>query len=79
MRFAEAVLNDGQRLLAVNDLFIGISSHSSARYKITLNGKKEETHSSSGIIVSTKTGSTGWLSSILIWLTGFWVLKTKIS
>ncbi|KMQ69734.1 sugar kinase [Chryseobacterium sp. FH2] len=63
MKFAEAVLNDGQRLLAVNDLFIGISSHSSARYKIMLNGK-EETHSSSGIIVSTKTGSTGWLSSI---------------
>ena len=63
MKFAEAVLNDGQKLLAVNDLFIGISSHSSARYKIILNGK-EETHSSSGIIVSTKTGSTGWLSSI---------------
>lgn len=63
MRFAEAVLNDGQKLLAVNDLFIGISSHSSARYKIILNGK-EEVHSSSGIIVSTKTGSTGWLSSI---------------
>ena len=63
MRFAEAVLNDGQKLLAVNDLFIGISSHSSARYRIVMNGK-EETHSSSGIIVSTKTGSTGWLSSI---------------
>lgn len=63
MRFAEAVLNDRQKLLAVNDLFIGISSHSSARYKIVLNGK-EEMHSSSGIIVSTKTGSTGWLSSI---------------
>jgi len=63
MKFAEAVLNDGQKLLAVNDLFIGISSHSSARYKIILNGK-EEIHSSSGIIVSTKTGSTGWLSSI---------------
>ena len=63
MGFAEVVLNDGQKLLAVNDLFIGISSHTSARYKIMLNGK-EETHSSSGIIVSTKTGSTGWLSSI---------------
>ena len=63
MRFAEAVLNDGQKLLAVNDLFIGMASHSSARYKIVLNGK-EEMHSSSGIIVSTKTGSTGWLSSI---------------
>ncbi|WP_185207592.1 NAD(+)/NADH kinase [Chryseobacterium sp. C3] len=63
MKFAEAVLNDGQKLRAVNDLFVGISSHSSARYKIMLNGK-QETHSSSGIIVSTKTGSTGWLSSI---------------
>jgi len=63
MRFVEAVLNDGQKLLAVNDLFIGMSSHASARYKIMLNGK-EENHSSSGIIVSTKTGSTGWLSSI---------------
>lgn len=63
MSFAEAVLNDGQKLLAVNDLFIGMSSHASARYKIILNGK-EENHSSSGIIVSTKTGSTGWLSSI---------------
>jgi len=63
MRFAEAKLNDGQRLLAFNDLFIGASSHISARYKIRFNSKTEE-HSSSGIIVSTPAGSTGWLSSI---------------
>ena len=61
--FAEAKLNDGQRLLAFNDLFIGATSHVSARYKITYNNKTEE-HSSSGIIVSTQAGSTGWLSSI---------------
>ncbi len=61
--FAEAQLNDGQRLLAFNDLFIGASSHISARYKITYNKKTEE-HSSSGIIVSTQSGSTGWLSSV---------------
>lgn len=60
---AEAVLNDGQRLLAFNDLFIGAASHVSARYKISYNQKTEE-HSSSGIIISTKSGSTGWLSSI---------------
>lgn len=60
---AEAALNDGQRLLAFNDLFIGASSHVSARYKISFRNKTEE-HSSSGIIVSTKSGSTGWLSSI---------------
>jgi NAD kinase len=60
---AEATLNDGQRLLAFNDLFIGASSHVSARYKISYNNKTEE-HSSSGIIVSTQAGSTGWLSSV---------------
>ncbi|MES2590952.1 MAG: sugar kinase [Bacteroidota bacterium] len=63
MRFAEAKLNDGQRLLAFNDLFIGASSHVSARYKISHNKLTEE-HSSSGLIVSTPAGSTGWLSSI---------------
>ena len=63
MRFAEAKLNDGQRLLAFNDLFIGASSHISARYKISFNNKTEE-QSSSGLIVSTPAGSTGWLSSI---------------
>ncbi|MGH1471258.1 MAG: sugar kinase [Cellvibrionaceae bacterium] len=63
MRFAEAKLNDGQRILAFNDLFIGASSHVSARYKITFNQLEEE-HSSSGLIVSTPAGSTGWLSSV---------------
>ena len=62
-RFAEAKLNDGQRLLGFNDLFIGPSSHVSARYKIRFDGREEE-HSSSGLIVSTQAGSTGWLSSI---------------
>ncbi len=60
---AEAQLNDGQRLLAFNDFFIGASSHISARYKISYNNKVEN-QSSSGIIVSTKSGSTGWLSSV---------------
>lgn len=63
LRFAEAKLNNGQRLLAFNDIFIGTSSHSSARYRIRFKDKNE-LHSSSGIIVSTKAGSTGWLSSI---------------
>ena len=63
MRFAEAKLNDGQRLLAFNDLFIGASSHVSARYRISFNRNTEE-QSSSGLIVSTQAGSTGWLSSI---------------
>ena len=61
---AEAVLNDGQRLLAFNDLFIGAATHVSARYKIRFRNRSEE-QSSSGIIVSTSAGSTGWLSSVI--------------
>jgi NAD kinase len=59
---AEARLNDGQRLLAFNDLFIGINDHTSARYRISF-GAEEEEQSSSGILVATRSGSTGWLSS----------------
>ena len=60
---AKATLNDGQTLLAFNDFYIGADSHISSRYTIEFNGKKE-VQSSSGIIVSTGAGSTGWLSSI---------------
>ena len=59
---AEVVLNDGQRLRAFNDLFIGARSHVSAQYRIAC-GKKSETQSSSGVLVSTGAGSTGWISS----------------
>jgi hypothetical protein len=60
---AQAALNDGQKLLAFNDLFIGASSHISARYKIAFDGKSED-QSSSGLIVATGAGCTGWLSSV---------------
>jgi NAD kinase len=60
---AEARLNDGQSLLAFNDLFIGARSHVSARYTLQA-GPRAERHSSSGIIISTGAGSTGWLSSL---------------
>lgn len=61
---ARAVLKDGQELYAVNDLFIGPKSHTSARYRLHFGSITEE-QSSSGIIVSTGLGSTGWLKSIL--------------
>ena len=61
---AEAVLSDGQRLLGVNDLFIGPKTHTSARYEIEL-GKQREVQSSSGIIVSTGLGSSAWMRSIV--------------
>jgi NAD kinase len=60
---ADATLNDGQRLLAFNDLFLGARSHVSALYRI-VRGKRSETQSSSGVLVSTGAGSTGWISSV---------------
>lgn len=61
---AKAELNNGQKMHAVNDLFIGHHSHMSARYTITYNGQTEA-HSSSGIIISTGAGSTGWFKSVI--------------
>ncbi|MAG58184.1 MAG: hypothetical protein CMJ83_18005 [Planctomycetes bacterium] len=58
-----ARLDDGQRLLALNELFIGHRSHQSARYRIAFGGTHER-HSSSGLIVATGTGATGWARSI---------------
>lgn len=66
---AEARLNDGRSMRAVNDLFIGPKSHTSARYEIR-SGQQAEDQSSSGVIVSTGMGSTGWFRSLLAGATG---------
>jgi NAD kinase len=60
---ARATLNTGASLYAVNDLFIGPRSHVSALYELSIGGVRER-QSSSGIIVSTGMGSTGWLRSL---------------
>ena len=59
----DASLDDGQTLRALNEVFIGHRSHQSAKYRLRFGGH-EELHSSSGIIVTTGTGATGWASSI---------------
>ncbi len=61
---AQASMNTGETLFGVNDLFIGPRSHTSARYLLRT-GAVSEKHSSSGIIVSTGLGSTGWFRSIV--------------
>jgi len=61
---AEVRLMDGQRLRAVNDLFVGPRSHGSARYEIAL-GDRREVQSSSGLIVATGLGSTAWMKSVI--------------
>jgi hypothetical protein len=59
----QAVLDDGQKILALNEIFIGHQTHQSARYQISWNERRER-QSSSGIVVATGTGSTGWAASI---------------
>jgi len=61
---AEAKLSDGQTLRAVNELFIGPRTHTSALYDIAL-GERHESQSSSGLIVATGLGSTAWIKSVV--------------
>ncbi len=60
---AEVKLQDGQRMLAFNDFFVGVRSHVSARYRLRVGGQSES-QSSSGVLISTGAGSTGWMSSV---------------
>jgi hypothetical protein len=60
---AVARREDGQLLLALNELFVGHRTHQSARYRIELAAESER-QSSSGLICSTGTGATGWGRSI---------------
>jgi hypothetical protein len=72
----EVVLDDGQTLRALNELYIGDPGHQSARYRLfppaavgvvggdgadRLSG---EPQSSSGVLIGTGTGATGWCASL---------------
>lgn len=59
-----AKLASGDGLIALNEIFIGHNSHQSARYLIR-DGVRQEYQSSSGVIVATGTGATGWAKSIM--------------
>lgn len=59
----EARLDDGQRLLSLNEVFLGHRTHQSARYRVSAGGATER-HSSSGVVVATGTGASGWARSI---------------
>ncbi|TGP51603.1 hypothetical protein EN802_23980 [bacterium M00.F.Ca.ET.159.01.1.1] len=60
----QAELEAGEMLLALNEIFVGHRSHQSARYRIEAEGEAED-HSSSGLIVASGTGATGWARSIM--------------
>ena len=61
---AQVTLSDGQSMRAVNDLFIGPRTHTSALYELEIGGRREA-QSSSGVIVSTGLGSTAWMKSVV--------------
>ena len=62
----EARLDDGQHLLALNEIFIGHPSHQTARYDLHTSDGSGEAQASSGVIVATGTGATGWCRSVAL-------------
>jgi NAD kinase len=59
-----ARLDDGQELLGLNEIYAGHDSHQSARYRLIDTEGRQEDQSSSGVVVGTGTGATGWVGSI---------------
>jgi hypothetical protein len=55
--------DDGQELLALNEIYVGHPSHQSARYRLSDGHRPEERQSSSGVLIGTGTGATGWCRS----------------
>ncbi|MFF7352782.1 MULTISPECIES: NAD(+)/NADH kinase [Streptomyces] len=66
LTMVEAVADDSQRLLALNEIYLGTPGHQTARYRLGLDddGGVVEAQASSGVLVGTGTGATGWLRSV---------------
>ncbi|MEV8588964.1 hypothetical protein AB0424_18740 [Streptomyces sp. NPDC051180] len=66
LTMVEAVTDDAQRLLALNEIYVGPPGHQTARYTLGLDGTglPAEAQASSGVLVGTGTGATGWLRSL---------------
>jgi hypothetical protein len=60
----QAALDDGQRLAGLNEIYFGHGSHQSARYSLSIPQGRSERQSSSGVVIGTGTGATGWCASI---------------
>lgn len=58
-----AALDDGQELTALNEMYVGHASHQTARYRLGPPGGAGERQGSSGLLVGTGTGATGWCRS----------------
>ncbi len=58
----QATPDNGQTLRALNEIYIGSPTHQTARYRISV-GEYAERQASSGVLVGTGTGATGWCRS----------------
>ncbi|MGW3140224.1 hypothetical protein [Streptomyces sp. NPDC001139] len=66
LTMVEAVADDTQRLVALNEIYLGAAGHQTARYRLGLedDGGVVEAQASSGVLVGTGTGATGWIRSV---------------
>lgn len=61
---AEARTDDGRTLTALNEIYLGHPTHQTARYRLTTPDQRSERQASSGVLVGTGTGATGWCGSV---------------
>ena len=64
LTMVSALLDDGQELTGLNEVYFGHPSHQSSRYVVSTPDGERERQSSSGVVVGTGTGATGWCASI---------------
>jgi NAD kinase len=66
LTMVEAVADDTQRLVALNEIYLGAAGHQTARYRLGLDddGGVVEAQASSGVLIGTGTGATGWIRSV---------------
>jgi hypothetical protein len=59
----EAVTDDGLRLRALNEIYLGSAGHQTARYELRAPGRAPEQQASSGLLIGSGSGATGWCRS----------------
>ncbi|MBF9072074.1 NAD(+)/NADH kinase [Streptacidiphilus fuscans] len=58
-----AATAEGDSITALNEVYLGHRGHQSARYRLSLPDGSQEHQSSSGLLIGTGTGATGWCLS----------------
>ena len=60
----QAETDEGQTLRGLNELYVGSPTHQTARWTLRLPDGRHERQASSGLLVGTGTGATGWCASV---------------